>query len=295
MQVTLHRYVLAEFNTHRLFSRSSASSRAIPVWKQIERIRTMLAEPVSWPCEQAGMQGGAELQGQDLQLGQQVWRDGAEAAIEVIENYMALQEEIHGEDWKEHTLHKSVLNRIIEPYMWHTLVVTSTEWKNFFFQRAMRFSPLAQPEFRAAADLMLVCLEENQPYELDYDEWHLPYTAVDDRLWLRDGLQGGIVGVNDEDHGMVQLSAARCARTSHLNQEGVRDPNADLDLYQRLASARPMHAAPMEMPCTPAHAKEIERRLVPGNFQGYHQHRHQLMPHSPDHLLPAQPPAIPGA
>ena len=34
MEVTMHRFVLAEFNTHRVFSRNSASSRAIPVRKQ---------------------------------------------------------------------------------------------------------------------------------------------------------------------------------------------------------------------------------------------------------------------
>ena len=32
-------------------------------------------------------------------------------------------------------LHKQLVNRLIEPFLWHTVVVTSTEWDNFFEQR----------------------------------------------------------------------------------------------------------------------------------------------------------------
>ena len=38
IEATIHRFVLAELNTHRLFSRNSASSRAVPVARQIERV-----------------------------------------------------------------------------------------------------------------------------------------------------------------------------------------------------------------------------------------------------------------
>jgi hypothetical protein len=56
----MHRFVLAEMNTHRAFSRNSASSRAIPVQKIIDRVTNDPAWPVVWPKEQAGMQGGEE-------------------------------------------------------------------------------------------------------------------------------------------------------------------------------------------------------------------------------------------
>jgi hypothetical protein len=40
MQVTFPRFILAEINTHRAFSRNSASSRAIPTEKIIEQVVT---------------------------------------------------------------------------------------------------------------------------------------------------------------------------------------------------------------------------------------------------------------
>lgn len=40
LQVTMPRIVLAEFNTHRMLSRNSASSRAIPVEKRIAQVRS---------------------------------------------------------------------------------------------------------------------------------------------------------------------------------------------------------------------------------------------------------------
>ena len=49
MEVTFHRTVLAEFNTHRMFSRNSASSRAIPVEKMLMRA---VANP-AWPLDVA--------------------------------------------------------------------------------------------------------------------------------------------------------------------------------------------------------------------------------------------------
>src|SRR5258708_28627629 len=73
LEVTLHRYVLSEFNTHRVFSRSSASSRAIPVRKQIERVLDDPALPLVWPQEQKGMQGGDLLPEADKRVCQRVW------------------------------------------------------------------------------------------------------------------------------------------------------------------------------------------------------------------------------
>ena len=59
IEVTLHRFVLAELNTHRVFSRNSASSRAIPIGKQIARVETDPAMPVEFGANQRGMQAGA--------------------------------------------------------------------------------------------------------------------------------------------------------------------------------------------------------------------------------------------
>src|ERR1044071_105421 len=55
-EITFPRIVLAEFNTHRMFSRNSASSRAIPFQKQIERVQNNPFIPDRFPKNVKGMQ-----------------------------------------------------------------------------------------------------------------------------------------------------------------------------------------------------------------------------------------------
>lgn len=230
-EVRFHRFVLAEFNTHRVFSRNSASSRAIPLKKQLERVNTDAAVPVVWPAEQAGMQGGDELSPEMREAAAYRWNQAKQGAVH---NAQLLG---------EIGVHKSIANRLLEPFMWHTVVVTSTAWENFFRQRC---SPLAQPEIRVAAELMRKAYVESTPRLVVRDRWHLPY--IDDATYVD-------VVKNEDDHKhqvvLCQVSAARCARVSYLTQDGVRDYREDVKLYGRLVSADPMHASPLEHVATP--------------------------------------------
>ena len=45
-ELEVHRYVLAEQNTHRLLSRNAQSSRAVPVERMIELIKEDTAMPI---------------------------------------------------------------------------------------------------------------------------------------------------------------------------------------------------------------------------------------------------------
>lgn len=229
LEVRFHRFVLAEFNTHRAFSRNSASSRAIPVSRQLDRVTSDPALPVSWPRELAGMQGGAELDVDQVEYLQWIWTDAATRAADVAA-------ELHRQG-----LHKSVTNRLLEPFMWHTVVVTSTAWENFLAQRC---SPLAQPEIRVAAEAMAQAMAESTPEKLEPGEWHLPY------VWEED--YDALVDLDEVRFEMAaEISAARCARVSYLTQDGKRDVRADLALYQRLVTAEPAHWSPLEHVATP--------------------------------------------
>ena len=42
-------------------------------------------------------------------------------------------------------LHKQIANRVVEPWMFTTVVCTATEWENAW---ALRVDPMAQPEVR---------------------------------------------------------------------------------------------------------------------------------------------------
>lgn len=253
MEVVMNRFVLAEFNTHRMFSRNSASSRAIPVKKQIEKVRNDIAYPRGWPAEQKGMQGGDLLPEFESDCARDVWDVAARNAIASAEVLVNLG------------VHKSVTNRLLEPFMWHTAVVTSSEWENFFTQRC---SPLAQPELRATAEAMYTALLESTPTPLKVGEWHLPYTDSEDWKWAetRDIPSKAV-------HLLKMLSVARCARVSYLTQDGKRDPGLDVDMYARLIEAAPPHASPLEHVATPV--EEFEYGL--GNFRGWRQLRHEVL------------------
>src|SRR6185369_7117160 len=55
--VTFPRIILAEKNTHRVFSRNSASSRAIPFPKMVKSVRENPFIPIAWQKDHKGMQG----------------------------------------------------------------------------------------------------------------------------------------------------------------------------------------------------------------------------------------------
>lgn len=242
MEVTFHRFVLAEFNTHRSFSRNSASSRAIPTHKLIQRVKDHPALPVRWPAEQKGMQGGDDLPKLRAVTATRHWLQAAESAVEEAEFLMDLG------------VHKSVINRLLEPFMWHTVICSATDWDGFWEQRCSR---LAQPEIAAVAELMREAYDQSTPRGLYTGAWHTPY--------ITEAEQGQFT---ERERGMI--SAARCARVSYLTHDGKRDPDADLRLYDRLVTARPPHSSPLEHVATPA----LPGDRVEGNFLRWHQLRH---------------------
>lgn len=275
-EVNLHRFMLPELNTHRALSRNSASSRAIPVSKQLAQVRDNPAMPVSWPHEQSGMQGGSELDGHERWAAKQEWLDASRNAANTAE----LMHELG--------VHKSVTNRLLEPFMWHKVIISATDLDGFFEQRC---SPLAQPEIRVAAELMRDALEASEPKHLGYREWHTPLIQPDedDDFW-RHASNELLMAHEDwasPDELRKRVSVARCARVSYLTHDGQRDVMKDLELYDRLVSANPPHWSPLEhvaTPCVPyvnvsqygvRSTRPCSRRHR-GNFTGYDQLRHTL-------------------
>lgn len=260
LEVTMHRFVLAEFNTHRTFSRNSESSRAVPFRKRVEKVLRHPAIPVSFPAEQRGMSGGAEVENSDE--ARRIW-------VKASQDTVARAQEMADEG-----VHKSIVNRMLEPYLWHTVVVTATEWDGFFHQR---LHEAAQPEIRLAAEAMHKALESSVPNFIDYGEWHLPFITKQD--WEEASeLAQGMDGNDDPTSMLKRVSTARCARTSYVTHDGVRSLDKDLGLYKRLAIRAaddndPHHWSPLEHVATPS---LDYKGGVPGNFRGWFQHRHEL-------------------
>lgn len=127
MVVTFPRYILAEFNTHRAFSRNSASSRAIPFETMLETIQSNPFIPMAWQKNHSGMQGAEYLSERDVEVCNSAWLVARNRAVDQAKHIA------------ERGATKQMINRILEPYMWTTVIVTATDFQNFFKLRCPRY------------------------------------------------------------------------------------------------------------------------------------------------------------
>ena len=147
--LTYQRFIHAELLTHRVFSRNSASSRAIPTAKYIEMVESNPSMPMEWGKNRPGMQSTELLSSEDEAAAKQIWLDAAKDAVKNARRLAELK------------AHKQVANRLLEPFLYITTVLTGTEWDNFF---ALRVHEDAQPEIRELATRMKKLYEsESQP------------------------------------------------------------------------------------------------------------------------------------
>jgi thymidylate synthase ThyX len=279
LEATFPRFVLAEFNTHRVFSRNSASSRAIPIAKQLRRVLEDPYVPIEFGSNQPGMQAGPALASGKREAAEREWLGARDDAVRRVLGLVTdpgvvsadedllpilqrvedlIRERAQPAEWLN--VHKQVANRLLEPFMWHTVIVTATEWENFW---NLRCHADAQPEIRLIAERMRAAVEASDPDELEWDEWHLPLVRPEDRQ----------EAASVED--LIKVSVGRCARVSYLTHAGKRDLQADIDLYQRLLESG--HMSPLEHPALPLTEAELKEGEWSGNFRGWRPYRKLIL------------------
>ena len=123
-KVTYPRIVHAELMTHRVFSRNAASSRGIPAKKMIEYVKNNMFTPLAIQKTHKGMQGSNYFKGVELEQANQLWIESAELALQ------------QAEKMEKFGFTKQLTNRTLEPYQYYQVLVTATEWENFFELRA---------------------------------------------------------------------------------------------------------------------------------------------------------------
>jgi len=261
------RWILAELNAHRAFSRNTASSRAIPVEKMIKMAQEKPAMPVFWGKNQSGMQSNMELVGEELIRAKDAWLRARDRAVESAKELMACG------------MHKQYANRTIENFLYVKSILTGTDFENFFSLRAHEDT---QPEFQELAYKMLDLYQSNVPNKLKEDEWHIPFGDNLDhkRIWkmVQESTHektpyGAEVfnGTHFNDENLfretaIKISTARCARVSYLNFEGKDDYTKDIELHDILKNSG--HWSPFEH-CAMALYKPEQS----GNFVGWKQYR----------------------
>lgn len=263
MVITFPRMILAEFNTHRVFSKNTSSSRAIPFGKMVDAIKDDPFIPIAWQKDHKGMQGTRYITDpRDIENCVQHWLDARDHAV-------GQAERLH--EWEDVT--KQICNRLLEPFMWTTMIVTSTEWDNFFDLRCPSYvgkykswsqwfheakpnrdvvdsyddDPFgklkanegqAEIHMMALAEAMFDARNESTPVVKQPGEWHIPFGNL-----ISDPFHESIIS-------RIQISTAMCARTSYtvVGIDGTNDKKenfaADIKLHDNLLDSK--HLSPFE-------------------------------------------------
>lgn len=239
VQLTYPRIIHSEFMTHRLFSRNAASSRAIPVEKMIRDVNDDPFVQIHWGKNQKGMQAEMELTEEEQKMCLLHWLMQRSESVHRVRSLVEIG------------LHKQIANRLLEPWMWITVIASGTDaaYRNFF---KLRCHPDAEPHIQKIAYMLRNEYEKGTPKVVE--NAHLPLF--------------GFPGDEDIDPvDRVKVSTARCARVSYLTHDGLRDPQADIAMHDRLAKSG--HWSPFEHVAFPCSGS-----LDGGNFgMGWRQYR----------------------
>ena len=293
-EIEYPRFIHGELMTHRMLSKNSSSSRAIPIQKMLEQIESNMAIPIYWGKNKSGMQAVEEVDDLSKNNAEIMWKGCFWKAKDTV-SWMS-----------DDGLHKQVPNRLTEPFQMMKVVITGTDWDNFF---NLRIHPDAQPEICMLAYKMFRAMQESSPNTLRAGEWHIPYVEIsqnqydlDDTyyfVWDKDVSGTETDGYKYEQRVTLEeatkISAASCAAVSYRT-ESMTLEKAD-KIFDMLINAEVIHASPFEHLATPIVFKETNEMcnvfeyldkvdgvthvnkqgdLCSGNLRGWIQFRHLL-------------------
>jgi len=233
VEATYPRFIHSELMTHRMFSRNAASSRAIPTEKIIDRVRKEPFVPETFNERVKGMGVGNPMTDLAADNCRNYWLAASRDAV------------WHAHELNREGLDKSRANRLMEPFVWMTTIITATDWENFF---ALRDHPEAQPEFRIIAGMLREQMNAHEPIELEPDEWHLPLVNYEDEF----------CEAKETKHWeyFAWVSAGRCARSSY---DKIHDPETKAESYSRAEKLKGAgHMSPFEHQARPFSLAEMK-------------------------------------
>lgn len=279
--VTFPRFILAELNTHRMLSKNSASSRAIPFNKMVESVTNNPFIPIAWQKEHKGMQGTEYLNyEEDNDVLKRQWILARDYAIQSASRLT------------ENLVTKQLANRLLEPFMYHTVLITASEWMNFFELRCPQYAGSsiqeregkfyrsrkdwikahneldvsgwtdldwlklnkgqAEIHMMALAEAIWDAYNESKPKELKVGEWHIIYedriNDIKQLTEIADRYYEDFKSIDYPIELIVKIATAMAARTSYttVGDEKEFTYEQQIALHDRMANQRPFHASPFE-------------------------------------------------
>ena len=255
MKLVFPRFILAELNTHRMFNRNSASSRAIPFKKMVKEVMERPFTPIAFQKDHIGMQGTEYITDPlEIEFATSNWLAARKDAIKWAEA-------LNGNN-SYPAVTKQLCNRLLEPFMGHTVLVTATEWEHFFELRcpSYKIDDIDNTRFKSWKDLisfikgrdkvddsviesyeqfsvieklqrnkgqaeihMMVLAEamydaynESNPKQLEVGQWHIPFgDSIDETLLENIIFEENPIFEGDIEKAKLKVAVARCARISY--------------------------------------------------------------------------------
>lgn len=250
LDLTFPRFILAELATHRVFSMNSASSRAIPFKKMKEMVMNNPFIPIDWQRDHKGMQGHEYIIDEsEVSIIETEWLRARDKAVEYA-SYL-----------NDRGVTKQLCNRLLEPFMWHSVILTGTDFENFF---NLRIHPAAEIHINELAVCMQETMDVSEPSLKEFGELHIPFV---DMMDVSDGLNAEVLELEDS---LIKVSVARCARLSYqtVGDNPKIDYKADINLHDRLLEMK--HLSPFE------HVALCKENKRYANFKGWQSYRNAL-------------------
>ncbi len=223
LEVTYWRGVHAEHLRHRMFSFSVASSRAIPTRRMLQQVLWHPYCPESFGRLIPGMQSGEPLGPVAQWVCRRAWLLARWPVLAVVLLLLLLK------------VHKQWCNRLLEPWLWVTCIVTGGigAWEGFW---RLRCHKDAEPHIRRMAEMTRDLVRGSEPKRLTVGDVHCPMVTdsdIDPSLpW--------------DPEVWMMISAGRCAAVSYNNHGSGTDVQKDYARAVKMRTASPPHMSPFE-------------------------------------------------
>jgi thymidylate synthase ThyX len=201
MELSLPRCLLAQFNKHRAFVSNTASARAIPSQRYIDSVKDTPYVP-TLTLNQKGMTGEPVSYEPTAAAAHEAIGQLFTEAVSLVRLLASLG------------IHKQNANRYLEPFAMVRLLVTATDWDNFFKLRSGDADCPTQDDFKTVANAMKAAYDTSVPAAIEYGEMYMP--------------------VFEHHTDNFRQAIARCARLSYLTHDGAYSVEDDERLYDRL-------------------------------------------------------------
>lgn len=239
------RIILSELNTHKILSKNSSSSRAVPVNNFLETIESMPFIPSFLQKNKSGMQSTEDLSEVEKKKVVKLIKNHLKSTVKLIKTLS---------DKDGLNLHKQFANRYSEVFQYMNTIITGTEWDSKLgtFLR-LRNHQDAEPHFHELANCIQLAYNNSKPELLLPGEWHLPFvdTQRDDNGKLiysicnRETLTVNEVTLEEAK----KISASCCAQISYRREDNSLEKANNI--FDRLINSDPPHESPTENQGTP--------------------------------------------